>query len=134
MKNINVVQILICILSSSFFSVIISNIFLDPIRERRKYIFDEKKRVYDSIIIFAQIYLYPKEAKFSLGVKRYDIQKISYETMQVNALNDLKMSIPKLKLITKNQNVVKSVKEFLKYKNEEQFDCLVDCCQKDLYK
>ena len=109
MKNIDILQILICILSSSFLSVIVSAIFLDPIRERRKYIFDEKKRVYEAIIIFAQIFLYPKEAKFSLGVKMYDIQKLPYETMQVNALNDLKMSIPKLKLITKNQNVVKSV-------------------------
>ena len=43
MKNIDIVQILICILSSSFLSVIVSTIFLDPIRERRKYIFDEKK-------------------------------------------------------------------------------------------
>lgn len=73
MKNIDIVQILICILSSSFLSVIVSTIFLDPIRERRKYIFDEKKRVYDSTIIFAQIFLYSKEAKFSLGVERYYI-------------------------------------------------------------
>ena len=43
MKNIDIIQILICILSSSFLSVIVSAIFLDPIRERRKYIFDEKK-------------------------------------------------------------------------------------------
>lgn len=132
MKNIDVVQILICILSSSFLSVIVSAIFLDPTRERRKYIFDEKKRVYDSIIVFAQIFLYPKEAKFALGVERYDIQKLSNEAMQANALNDLKMSIPKLKLITKNQNVIKSVNEFIKYKNEEKFDRLVDCFQNDL--
>lgn len=134
MKNIDIIQIIICILSSSFLSVIVSAIFLDPIRERRKYIFDEKKRVYNSIIIFAQIFLYPKEAKFSLGVERYDIQELSYETMQGNALNDLKMGIPKLKLITRNQNVIKSVEEFIKYKSEEKFDCLVDCFQKDLYK
>ena len=38
----------------------------------------------------------------------------------------------KLKLITKNQNVIKSVNEFIKYKNEEKFDCLVDCFQNDL--
>ena len=132
MKNIDVVQILICILSSSFLSVIVSAIFLDPIRERRQYIFDEKKRVYDSIIVFAQIFLYPKEAKFSLGVERYDIQKLSNEAMQANALNDLKMRIPKLKLITKNQNVIKYVNEFIKYKNEEKFDRLVDCFQNDL--
>lgn len=134
MKNIDIIQITICILSSSFLSVIVSAIFLDSIRERKKYIFDEKKRVYNSIIIFAQIFLYPKEAKFSLSVERYDIQGLSYETMQGNALNDLKMSIPKLKLITRNQNVIKSVEEFIKYKSEEKFDCLVDCFQKDLYK
>ena len=67
-------------------------------------------------------------------MERYDIQKLPYEIMQGNALNDLKMSIPKLKLITRNQNVVKSVEKFIKYKNEEKFDCLVDCFQKDLYK
>ena len=134
MKNIDIIQITICILSSSFLSVIVSAIFLDSIRERKKYIFDENKRVYNSIIIFAQIFLYPKEAKFSLSVERYDIQGLSYETMQGNALNDLKMSIPKLKLITRNQNVIKSVEEFIKYKSEEKFDCLVDCFQKDLYK
>lgn len=90
--------------------------------------------MYNSIIIFAQIFLYPKEAKFSLSVERYDIQRLSYEIIQENAMNDLKMSIPKLKLITKNKDVVKSVEEFIKYKNEDKFDCLVDCFQKDLYK
>ena len=128
------IQILICILSSSILSVIISAIFLDPFGDRRKYIFNEKKTVYNSIIIFAQIFLYPKEAKFSLSVERYDIQRLSYEIIQENAMNDLKMSIPKLKLITKNKDVVKSVEEFIKYKNEDKFDCLVDCFQKDLYK
>lgn len=134
MKNLDFIQILICILSSSILSVIISAIFLDPFRDRRKYIFNEKKTLYNSMIIFAQIFLYPKEAKFSLSVERYDIQRLSYEIIQENAMNDLKMSIPKLKLITKNKDVVKSVEEFIKYKNKDKFDCLVDCFQKDLYK
>ena len=38
---------------------------------------------YSSIIIFAQIFLYPKEVKFSLGVEMYDIQKISYEIISL---------------------------------------------------
>lgn len=134
MINLDLIQILICILSSSILSVNISAIFLDPFRDRRKYIFNEKKTVYNSIIIFAQIFLYLKEAKFSLSVERYDIQRLSYEIIQENAMNDLKMSIPKLKLITKNKDVVNSVEEFIKYKNEDKFDCLVDCFQKDLYK
>lgn len=90
--------------------------------------------MYNSIIIFAQIFLYPKDAKFSLGVEKYDIQVLPYETMQENSLNDLKMSIPRIKLITKNQNVVKSLEEFIKYKNEEKFNSLVECLRKDLYK
>lgn len=43
MINLDIMQILICILSSSILSVIISAIFLDPFRDRRKYIFNEKK-------------------------------------------------------------------------------------------
>lgn len=134
MKNMDITQILIIILSSSFLSAIVSAIFLDPIRERRKYKFDEKKRVYDSIIVFAMMFLYPKEAKYSLRVETYDLQKLPYKTIQVNALNDLKMVIPKLKLITKNKEVIKSVEAFIKYKNEEKFNHLVDCFRKDLYK
>lgn len=93
-----------------------------------------KKIVYNSIIIFAQIFLYPKEAQFSLSVERYDIQNLPYEIIQVNALNDLKMSIPKLKLISKNKNVVKSVEEFIMYRNEEKFERLVNNLRNDLYK
>lgn len=119
MNTHDTMQVVICILSSSILSVIASAFILDPIKDRRKYIFDEKKIVYNSIIIFAQIFLYPKEAQFSLSVERYDIQNLPYEIIQVNALNDLKMSIPKLKLISKNKNVVKSVEEFIIYKNEE---------------
>lgn len=38
---------------------------------------DEKKRMYESIIVFAQIVLFPAEAKCSLGVDRYNIQELS---------------------------------------------------------
>ena len=133
MNTHDIIQVIICILSSSILSVIVSTFILDPIKDRRKYIFDEKKIVYNSIIIFAQIFLYPKEAQFSLSVERYDIQNLPYEIIQVNALNDLKMSIPKLKLITNNKKVVNSVEEFIKHRNEEKFECLVNSLQKDLY-
>lgn len=49
MKKMDLTQILIIILSSSFLSTIVSAIILAPIRERRKYKFDEKKQVYNSI-------------------------------------------------------------------------------------
>lgn len=80
------------------------------------------------------IILSPKDAKYSLRVETYNLQKLPYETIQVNALNDLKMVIPKLKLITKNKEVIKSVEAFIKYKNEEKFNHLVDCLRKYLYK
>ena len=108
-------------------------IFL-PMQENKKYIFDEKKRVYESIVVFAQIVLFPAEAKFSLGVARYNIQKLSDDQNRNNAINDLKMAIPKLKLISKDDDLVKEVDKFIYQQNEEQFNILVDRLRKDLYK
>ena len=103
-------------------------------KEKKKYIFDEKKRVYESLVIFAQIVLYPSEAKYSLGVERYNIQELSNEENVSNALNDIKMAIPKLKLITKNSKIINRVEMFIQHKNESTFNDLVDILQKDLYK
>lgn len=87
-----------------------------------------------SIIIFAQIVLFPTEAKFSLGVTRYNIQELSDDENRKNAINDLKMSIPKLKLISKDATLVHEVDKFIEQKSEEQFDILVNRLRKDLYK
>ncbi len=130
----SVLSILISILGSSVITLVLSTIVFQPMQERKKYIFDEKKRVYESIIIFAQIILFPSEAKYSLGVARYDIQKLSDDENRKNAMNDLKMAIPKLQLITKDDRVVKSVKEFLEEQSIETFDILVVCLRKDLYR
>jgi hypothetical protein len=130
----NVMTVVISIFSSSIFTLIISSTILEPRREKGKYIFDEKKRVDESIIIFAQIVLYPKEAKYSLGVARYNIQELSDDVNIKNALNDLKMAIPKLKLITENPKIVERTKEFIDGKNEDAFNHLVSLLRKDLYK
>lgn len=103
-------------------------------QEKKKYIFDEKKRVYESIIVFGQIVLFPAEAKFSLGVVRYNIQELSDDENRNNAINDLKMAIPKLKLISKDDGLVKEVEKFIRQQNEEQFNVLVMRLRKDLYK
>lgn len=73
----NVVSIIISILGSSLITLILSTFIFQPMQEKNKYIFDEKKRVYESIIVFAQIVLFPAEAKYSLGVTRYNIQELS---------------------------------------------------------
>lgn len=103
-------------------------------QEKKKYIFDEKKRVYESLIVFAQIVLFPAEAKFSLGVARYNIQELSDDENRNNAINDLKMAIPKLKLISKDDGLTKEVEKFIQQQNEEQFNVLVMRLRKDLYK
>ncbi|MBO0468873.1 hypothetical protein JZO73_15335 [Enterococcus plantarum] len=121
-------------MSSSLVTIILSTLFLEPFKDRKKYIFEEKKRVYESITIFSQIVLYPKEAKFSLGVARYDIQELSEQQRVENALNDLKMSIPKLQLITKNSDVVTETINFIEQKNEKSFNLLVATLRKDLFK
>ena len=95
---------------------------------------DEKKRMYESIIVFAQIVLFPAEAKFSLGVDRYNIQELSGDENRKNAINDLKMAIPKVKLISKDNGLVEELEKFIQQNDEEQFNVLVTRLRKDLYK
>lgn len=90
--------------------------------------------MYESIIVFAQIVLFPVEAKFSLGVARYNIQELSDDENRNNAINDLKMAIPKLRLISKDDGLTKEVEKFIRQQNEEQFNVLVMRLRKDLYK
>ncbi len=130
----NVISIIISILGSSVITLILSTFIFQPMQERKKYIFDEKKRVYESIIVFAQIVLFPAEAKFSLGVARYNIQELSDDENRNNAINDLKMAVPKLKLISKDVRLVEDVEKFIQLKNKEQFNILVNRLRKDLYK
>ncbi len=130
----NAISIVISILGSSLITLILSTFIFQPMQEKKKYIFDEKKRVYESIIIFAQIALFPAEAKFSLGVARYNIQELSNNENRNNAINNLKMAIPKLKLISKDDGLTKEVEKFIQQQNEEQFNVLVMRLRKDLYK
>lgn len=130
----NVISIFISILGSSFITLVLSTLIFQPVQEKKKYIFDEKKRVYESIIVFAQIVLFPAEAKFALGVARYNIQELSDDENRKNAINDLKMAIPKLKLISKDEGLVKELEKFIQQKDEEQFNILVTRLRKDLYK
>lgn len=130
----NIISIVISILGSSLVTLVLSTFIFIPKQEKQKYIFDEKKRVYESIVVFAQIVLYPEEAKYSLGVARYDIQELSDQENVKNALNDLKMAIPKIKLITKDNIVAENVMSFIEYQDKEHFDDLVSKLRKDLYK
>ena len=104
----NIISIIISILGSSVVTLILSTFILHQ-SKRNKIYFDEKKRAYDSIVVFAQIVLYPKEAKYSLGVTRYNIQELSDKENVNNALNDLKMAIPKIRLITRDDIVIESI-------------------------
>ena len=130
----NVISIIISILGSSVITLILSTFIFQPLQDKKKYVFEEKKRVYESIIVFAQIVLFPAEAKFSLGVARYNIQELSDDENRNNAINDLKMAIPKLKLISKDDGLVKELEKFIYQKSEEQFNILVNRLRKDLYK
>ncbi|MFK4566246.1 hypothetical protein [Enterococcus sp. UD-01] len=134
MDSTSIFTILISILSSSIFTLILSSLFFDPFKDRKKYIFEEKQRVYESIITFAQIALYPKEAKFSLGVARYNIQELSEQERIENAVNDLKMTIPKLQLITNNSKVITQTMNFIEQINEESFNLMLNVLRKDLFK
>ena len=130
----NVISIVISILSSSLITLVLTTVVFQPMQDKRKYIFDEKKEMYGSILVFAQIVLFPVEAKFSLKVARYNIQELTDDENRNNAINDLKMAIPKLKLISKDDGLVKELEKFIYQKSEEQFNILVNRLRKDLYK
>lgn len=130
----NIISIVISILGSSLVTLVLSTFIFIPKQEKQKYIFDEKKRVYESIVVFAQIVLYPEEAKYSLGVARYNIQELSDQENIKNALNDLRMTIPKIKLITRDNIVVENIMSFIEHQDKEHFDELVSRLRKDLYK
>ena len=134
MSTDNIISIIISILGSSVVTLVLSTFVFQPMQDKKRYIFKEKQQVYESIIIFAQILLYPVEARYSLGVARYDIQKLSDDENRMNAMNDLKMAIPKLRLISMDDRVVKEVEKFIYLKNEEQFNLLVSRLRRDLYK
>lgn len=130
----NIISIVISILGSSLVTLVLSTFIFIPKQEKQKYIFDEKKRVYESIVVFAQIVPYPEEAKYSLGVARYNIQELSDQENIKNALNDLRMTIPKIKLITRDNIVVENIMSFIEHQDKEHFDELVSRLRKDLYK
>ena len=69
-----------------------------------------------------------------MGVAKYNIQELSDQENVKNALNDLKMAIPKIKLITKDNIVAENVISFIEYQDKEHFDDLVSNLRKDLYK
>ena len=129
----NIISISISVLGSSLITLLLSSLVLQPIQEKKKYIFTEKKRIYESIIIFAQIALFPQEAKYSLKVEQYDIQKLSDKENVENAMNNLKMAIPKLWLIAKDDSLVNEVEKFIEKKSTEQFNILVLRFRDDLY-
>ena len=90
----SIATIIISILSSSITTLLLSSIILEPMKDKKRFIFDEKQRVYESIITFAQIVLYPKEARYALGVARYNIQELSDEEKELlNKLKDKKKII-----------------------------------------
>lgn len=130
----NVVSIVISILGSSLVTLALSTFIFTPRQEKQKYVFDEKKHVYESIVVFAQIVLYPKEAKYSLGVARYNIQELSDQENVKYALDNLKMAVPKLQLITKDNSLIESVTAFIKYRDKKHFDGLIYKLRQDLYK
>ena len=69
----NVISIIISILGSSVITLILSTFIFQPMQDKKKYIFDEKKRVYESIIVFAQIVLFPAALGPSIAIEIFFI-------------------------------------------------------------
>ena len=129
-----VVNLILSILGSSDILALLNTYVFEPKRDRQKYIFDEKKHVYEAIIIFGQMVLYPEEARYSVGVARYSIIDFSKDEIIERGITELKMSIPKLTLISKNKDIMELTNKFIGFQDEATFDKLINILQKDLYK
>lgn len=134
MDNGFVVNLILSILGSSAILALLNTYVFEPKRDRQKYIFDEKKHVYEAIIIFGQMVLYPEAARYSVGVARYSIISFSEDEIIERGITELKMSIPKLTLISKNKDIVEVTNKFIESQDEAIFDKLISILQKDLYK
>ena len=122
------------LLGSSAIVALLNTYVFEPKKNKLKYIFDEKKHVYEAIIIFGLMVLYPNESRDTQGVARYDIRNFSDEKITERGIIELEMSISKLTLISKNNDVVEKTKKFIKSQNEVTFNELVQVLKKDLYK
>ena len=129
-----VANLILSILGSSAILALLNTYVFEPKRDRQKYIFDEKKHVYEAIIIFGQMVLYPEEARYSVGVARYSIIDFSKDEIIERGITELKMSIPKLTLISKNKDIMELTNKFIGFQDEATFDKLINILQKDLYK
>lgn len=129
-----VVNLILSILGSSAILALLNTYVFEPKRDRQKYIFDEKKHVYEAIIMFGQMVLYPEEARYSVGVARYSIIDFSKDEIVERGITELKMSIPKLTLISKNKDIMELTNKFIGFQDEATFDKLINILQKDLYK
>ena len=121
-------------MGSSAIVALLNTYVFEPKKNKLKYIFDEKKHVYEAIIIFGLMVLYPNESRDTQGVARYDIRNFSDEKITERGIIELEMSISKLTLISKNNDVVEKTKKFIKSQNEVTFNELVQVLKKDLYK
>lgn len=77
------------------------------------------------------------QSAYRRGYRAEDLfhgMELSSDENRKNAINDLKMEIPKVKLISKDNGLVEELEKFIQQKDEEQFNVLVTRLRKDLYK
>lgn len=129
-----VVTLILSVLSSSAISALLNTYVFEPKRDRQKYIFDEKKRMYENIIFYGQMVLYPEEAKYAVNVSGFNIVDYSRDAVIKLGIAQFKMAIPKISLLTNNEDLVKNANSFIDSMNEDSFDKLIRILQKDLYK
>ena len=66
-----------------------------------------------------KLYFFQQKLNSPWESKNYNIQELSDNENRKNAINDLKMSIPKLQLISKDDGLVEEVKKFLQQQEKD---------------
>lgn len=83
--------------------------------------------------MYAQMILSPK-TKSSIKIEAFNIEALNDEESINYAINTLQAAIPKVKLITKNEQIVNSIYAFIKRQDNATLHQLINILRKDLYK
>lgn len=130
----NVLTIIISVMGSSIVTLCLSTFLFNPINKHKEYIFHEKITVYNSLVAYMEICIRPKESRIAINTNPIDMQHITDEERKEKALDYLKSSLSKIKLITKNIQIYDNVKMFVSQPTEELFENIIFLLQKDLCK
>lgn len=129
-----ILSIVMTLITSSLFHSFILKYKIEPDNEKWKYIFKEKQDLYNNIIIFMQLVIFPEESKTGLSIKNYKIDLMDSNQIITHGKNDLKILVPRLNIFSSNNKIIDELNLFISEPTEKKFNEIVLLLRDDLFK